>query len=77
MLKPMQTPLTATGASIRAEMARRGVTQAQLATHLGISQSRVSARIRGKCDWSVTELTKTAELLNVPVLSLLTDSQAA
>ncbi|AUS33872.1 XRE family transcriptional regulator [Rhodococcus qingshengii] len=52
-------------------MARRRVSQAALAIHLGISQSSVSRRLQGDQPFDVTELTRAAELFEVPVQNLL------
>jgi len=52
-------------------MARQHVTQAELGSHLGLTQPAVSKRLTGKRDFTVGELGQVAELLNVPVTSLL------
>lgn len=53
--------------NIRAEMARRRVTQKDLANLLGLSQSRVSARISGKSPWQLDDLIPVAEALGVSI----------
>lgn len=59
------------GANVRAEMARRGVTQAKLAAALGLSQPSVSARLRGVTPFDVDELHTVADFLGVPLSDLL------
>lgn len=68
--------MTTPNPNIRAEMARRGVTQADLAAALGITQPGVSARLHGRTDWRLKELSVVAETLGVP-LSALLDGAAA
>lgn len=58
-------------ATARAEVARRRVSQEELADALGISQGAVSRRLLGRVEFSLTELEKTAELLKMPVEELL------
>lgn len=52
-------------------MARRGITQAQLAEALGISQQSVSMRLTGRTSWNVDDLEPVADLLGVSVSQLL------
>ena len=65
------TPSGATGANVRAEMARQGVTQMVLARKIGISQAAVSARLRGTTPFDINELTAIAAVLGVPLATLL------
>lgn len=58
-------------ANIRAEMARKGLTQRDLAALLGLSQPTVSARMRGRTEFTVSELRAIASWLNVPASYLL------
>lgn len=68
----MQEDLTQTVTSeIRAEMARQGVTQREIAEVLGISQSQVSLRLLGQIAFNVPELERIAARLHVPVTQLL------
>lgn len=72
------TPSAVTGANVRAEMARRGVTQETLARKIGLSQAAVSARLRGRTPFDVNELTQISAILGVPAASLLpADAKAA
>jgi transcriptional regulator with XRE-family HTH domain len=64
-------------ANVRAEMARVGMTQAALAAGLGMHQSRLSDRLRDNVSWRIDELTKTAELLSVPLDQLLASGEPA
>lgn len=60
--------------NIRAEMARKDLTQTQLAGLLGISQVAVSKRLRGIVPISVPELLRMAEFLDVTASDLLKDA---
>ena len=71
------TPTAKTGENVRAEMARRGVTQTTLARKIGLSQAAVSARIKGKTPFDINELCLIASVLNVPLTALLPTEAAA
>jgi transcriptional regulator with XRE-family HTH domain len=58
-------------ASIKAEMARRDLTQAQLAEHLGLTQGQMSKRLRGVVPLTVPELLSVADTLGITPSSLL------
>ena len=58
------------GGNVRAEIARRFLTQKQVAHHLGISQQNMSQRIRGHVRFREAELKLLSELLEVPVDTL-------
>lgn len=68
------TPAQRVGASVRAEMARRRKSQADLAALLGTSQAAVSRRLSGAVAFDVDELTVIAEHLGVPLVALLADA---
>jgi transcriptional regulator with XRE-family HTH domain len=70
------TPSAATGANVRAEMARRGVSQTALAKTLGMSQTAVSKRLRGTTPFDINELHAVAAALDV-TLDRLLDGVAA
>lgn len=72
-----QTPAARTGANVRAEMARAGISQTSLATSLGISQAAVSKRLRGEVAFNVDELAAVAEVLGVALSALLAEQPAA
>lgn len=57
-------------ANVRAEAARRRVSQAQIAQHLGLDRSAVSRRLSGKTEFSSSELARISDLLEVPVAEL-------
>jgi transcriptional regulator with XRE-family HTH domain len=63
-------------ANIRAEMARNGLTQRDLAALLGLSQPTVSARLRGRTDFTVSEVRAIARWLGVPVAVLIREDAA-
>lgn len=65
------TAAAQTGQNVRAEMARKGVTQSELAAALGLSQTVISSRLRGKTPFDVNEITTTAAFLGLPVVSLI------
>jgi transcriptional regulator with XRE-family HTH domain len=56
---------------VRAWMARRSLTQADLAAGLGITRQAVSLRLSGKTAWTVDDVAVVARVLNVPVTTLL------
>jgi transcriptional regulator with XRE-family HTH domain len=70
------TPTAQTGSNVRAEMARRGVSQTKIATHLNLSQAAVSARLRGVTPFDINELVKVSEFLDVPLEALLPRPEA-
>ena len=75
----MRTTTTArqVGKNVRAEMARHGLTQTQVALTLGVSQSGVSRRLLGAIAFDVVELGTLAHLFDVPASYLLGENAAA
>lgn len=71
------TPAARTGANVRAEMARRGISQTALAKSLGLSQPSVSARLRGATPFDINELSAVAHFLGVPLGALIGEGVAA
>lgn len=59
------------GANIKAEMARRGATQEQLAELLGVSQGQVSRRLNGEITFNVVEVDQIATWLRVEITDLV------
>lgn len=57
--------------SVRAELARRQMTQRQMADVLGISQASVARRLGGHVPFDVDELAAVAELLDMDPRDLL------
>jgi len=62
-------------ANVRAEMARLGVTQTQLAEALHITQQSVSAKRSGKTPFTVNELDIIAPMLQMTVAELITGTR--
>ena len=69
------TTSAAIGANVRAEMARRGMMQQELATAIGLSQPGLSKRIRGVVPFDVDELAAIAAVLNIDPLDLWPSEQ--
>jgi transcriptional regulator with XRE-family HTH domain len=61
--------------NVRAEVARVQLRQADIALTLGLDQRAVSRRLLGRVEWSASELTKLARLLEVPVSRLLGEQE--
>jgi transcriptional regulator with XRE-family HTH domain len=59
--------------SLRAELARRGMTQNDMARILGCSQGHISARMAGRAPWRVSDLAKIARYMGVPLAVILDD----
>ena len=57
--------------NVRAEMARRRVTQTELAANLNLSRAGLSARLSGKTLWGINELIPVADALGVGVATLI------
>ncbi|MEU4391611.1 helix-turn-helix transcriptional regulator [Kribbella sp. NPDC023855] len=70
------TPAQRIGANVRAEMARRGISQVAIASKLGLPQTSVSKRLRGEVAFNVDELTAVADHLGVPLAALLAEQPA-
>lgn len=60
--------------NIKAELARRDITQRELASHLGISSAAVNQRLSGVTRISTDDLVRIAQLLGVDASSLLKES---
>lgn len=58
-------------ANIRAELARRSISQKELARRVGQSQKYVSRRLRGETALSLDELVAWADAIGVTVAELL------
>jgi transcriptional regulator with XRE-family HTH domain len=65
------------GAEIRRVRLSRGMTLAQLADRVGVSQSLVSQVERGRASPSITTLRRMAEALAIPIAALFTEEVAA
>lgn len=60
--------------TVRAELARRRISQTTVGERLGISQAAVSRRLSGQQPLDVNELTALAGLLDMPVSALIEDA---
>ncbi|MGW8566513.1 helix-turn-helix transcriptional regulator [Isoptericola sp. NPDC055881] len=60
--------------AIRLETARRGLSQQDLALHLHLSRSAVSARFTGQVAWSLDDVGRIAMLYGCAVMDLLTEA---
>lgn len=60
-------------ANVRAEMARRNKTQADVAAVLHLSQESVNRRFRGRIAWRINELRALADAFDVPMSALVGD----
>ena len=68
---PKRTATERVAANIRAELARQGISQTDLAASLRKSQPTVSRRLLGRVPFSVDELDIIADLLDVPMAQLV------
>lgn len=66
-----QTTAERVGANVRAELARRNITQTDLANHLGLGVASMSGRINGRIPIDVNELAAIAAYLETPTTTLL------
>lgn len=57
--------------TIRERVADRGLTQAETARALGIGRQTFSRKLNGRADFSVSELTRLAEILGTTVADLM------
>ena len=64
-------------ANIRAEAARRGLYQGDIASALGLQQATISKRWRGGRAWPLEDLPTVADILGVSVAYLVTDNSGA
>jgi len=58
------------GANIRAELARRSLTQTDLGVHLGLGNASIHGRLHGKIPINVNELEAIATYLGVDLATL-------
>ena len=76
-VRHLSTPLRNLNPTVRAEMARRGETQSTLAPKIGLTQSGLSRRLTGDAEWTVHDLYKLADVLDVPLSTFLPEMQAS
>lgn len=60
-----------TASAVRAELGRQGLPKTSLVPVLGLSYTAVHRRLTGDVDFTVPELDKVAQFLNVPITTLL------
>ena len=70
-------PQRAVCANIRAEMARSGLTQQDIAARIGKTRQAVSRRLTGLTEFRLDELEQIADLLGMPLEELTRDVAAA
>lgn len=63
-------------ATVRAEAARRKITQTAIGAHLGLTQPGISRRMLGRVPFSAAELAAVADLLGLPVSELVGEAVA-
>lgn len=61
-------------ANVRHRMREAGISQTDLAAHLGISQSALSRRLLGQAEFFVNELDKIAAAFDCSVADLMSDA---
>ena len=75
MTQSIDTTATArVAATIRAELARRRIPQTIVAERLGMSQPSLSRRLTGDTPFDVNELAIVAEILGIPLATLIGDA---
>lgn len=67
-----QSPTSIVGANVRAEMARRQISQHTVGDHLGLSQTGISKRLAGTIPFDINEVVALAHLFQIDVTALLT-----
>lgn len=65
-----------TAANVRAEMARKRISQTKLAESLGWSQGAVSRRLSGRVALDLNELERIADQLGVTIFELIVEVAA-
>lgn len=69
-----QSTAEVVGATVRAELARAGKSQTDLAAVLGVTQTAVSKRLRGVTPFDVNELAAVADALGLDLAVLIADA---
>lgn len=64
-------------ANVRAELARRRITQTDVAQRLGVSRQNVAQRLNGSVDFRVGELISVADMLGITIAELLDGVKAS
>lgn len=68
------TAAETTGAAVRAECARRSVSQRELARRMGVSHTYVTKRTAGIIAFNVTDLARIASILGISARVFVADS---
>ncbi len=71
----MTTPPEPLASTVRAELARRRLTQTDAATHLRMLPQSLNDRLRGRTPFTLGELLALAAYLGVPAADLLPDTE--
>ena len=58
-------------ANVRAELARRRITQTDVAERLGVSRQNVAQRLNGSVDFRVGELISIANMMGITIVDLV------
>lgn len=72
---PVTNSAAKVGATVRAELARRGLSQADLSRAIKVAQPQVSKRLRGVIAFDINELTAIARFLEIPLSDLLVGTE--
>jgi len=64
-------------ANVRAELARRRITQTDVAERLGVSRQNVAQRLNGSVDFRVGELISIANMLGITIGDLVSGVKAS
>ena len=64
-------------ANVRAELARRRITQTDVAQRLGVTRQNVAQRLNGSVDFRVGELIAVADMLGITIAELLDGVKAS
>lgn len=68
---PTDTTIERVAANVRAELARKGITQSDLAAKLNKSQPFISRRLSGRVAFDVADLASIATVLDVSITALV------
>jgi len=68
---PTDTTVERVAANVRAELARKGITQSDLAAKLNKSQPFISRRLSGRVAFDVADLASIATVLDVSITALV------
>ena len=72
VIEPTSGTASVVASNVRAEAARQGYSQMQLARTLGFTQGMVTTRWKGQVAWQLAELDLVADVLGVSVRDLVT-----